>query len=98
MIRIFKIHGETEETKSYTPSTFYIVDKLIYNDGFGYSVHKNMIVSENPVFGFMIREDMTINKLLDHLQNMKNDGFTITEETTEEPKQFITFKNNYRGA
>lgn len=69
---IYEIKGETEETKSYDPATF-----ILLKDG--------SVFSENRVCGFIPRteqEGWNKERLFDHLERMKKEGFTVTKHTT----------------
>ena len=74
---IITITGGTPETKSYDPCTFYVTHDYLWNtpehpDG------RDVVISESPTFGAMLREDMTREKVLEHAKRMEQDGFTVT--------------------
>ena len=78
-MRIFIIKGETPELENYAPSIFYIGKDALYNTP-EYPNGREIVLCESPAFGLMIREDMTINQVLAHVERMRKEGFTVTEK------------------
>lgn len=62
---LFTITSDKKEYKNYDMTNF-IVD-IDYN-----------IYSENKNIGFIKRDDLTYDDLVDHFQNLKQEGFKIT--------------------
>lgn len=69
---IYRIKGDTPKTKDYSPAVF-----VVGYNAFSETYH---IFCESPVFGFMVREDMSIDQFREHLENMQAGGFSVTEE------------------
>ena len=69
---IYTIKSNCKATKNYTPSVFY-VNRFINGEWF--------IACENDEIGFCVRNDMTIDRLTEHLENMKKSGFSVTATT-----------------
>ena len=63
---VWDIIGETEETQEYDPCTFILTDA-------------GNIYSECPEFGFWKRDDWNFDRLMEHLETMRSEGFTVKE-------------------
>ena len=64
MLTIIKIEGRTPDTASYDTG-YFITDRHTY---FSYTRE----------LGFLERHDIDREKLDNHIENMKNEGFTVT--------------------
>lgn len=75
---VITIKGETPETKAYDPCVFYVCRDALWSD----EKHPNgrdVVISESPTMGSMLREDLTREKVLCHAMKMKQQGFTVTK-------------------
>ena len=72
MIEIIRITGETEELKSFSSATFFI----IRND---WTLDVE-IYCQSDFTGFCKRTDLDEMQVYNHISKMKQEGFTITTE------------------
>ena len=75
---IITIKGESPETRSYSPTTFYLCRDALWSTA-DHPHGREVVISESPVTGSMLREDMTREKVLCHAMKMKQMGFSVTK-------------------
>ena len=65
---MYEIFPETDELKCYDPAVF--------------CLYGNKVICAAPSFGMYEREDMDRERLFQHLETMRKQGFTVKETKT----------------
>ena len=85
-ITVINITGNTPKTRNYDPACFLVIP-IVSPDA-----EKKVIFSHCRALGTMQRSDLTAADLLEHLEKMKKQGFTVTEKIIDVEKMLLEVK------